>query len=346
MNEISRRLYNAIQRPAIRSGRRSRSNHPSAASVEVPCPISGTKILGGCLRQEYYRLTGEQSATDINPNWSMAAILGNTYQDTVRNLMLNNGFRMELDLIAEEHPIYVEDIDLSGRIDLVFWDRKNKEIMGIEVKSVGDYKSKKTIVEPDIEHVMQSMIYLDYYRKSIPKGMAHINKWYILYVARSEGWHLKNQKVNSSPFTNIWDFYITLEPDGSPTVWGPKGSNHIKDVTLEKIYERYEQLSLAVKEGKIPDRDFDLQYPEDKLTGLYKLGKMEFKKDQAVMESWIKRGAQEGQLALQMGDSQCRFCAWQSKCWNLEDDSETSGLFDLPLVEGEPSGVETKKTLL
>lgn len=331
MNLLSSRLYKAMKSPTLRSVKPSLSNYPSSASIEIDDPMGGKQILGSCNREQWYRRKGIPRSEEDNINWRLSAIQGDHLHAMMSELLAVHGFQMGIYPIAREQPMYSPSISLSGRVDCIAWDAKLDEPIGIEFKSVGDWKSKKCLIKPAIEHVMQSMLYLDYYKTNIPLGQKRINRWYIWYVARSEGWHLKG-KDNSSPFTQLWDFYITLDSNGSPSVYGPQGTEHLKHLTIDKIKDRYKILEAADKKDIIPDRDFELRFSEERIAGLYKQDRIELKTHKTLIQSWLKKGGDTGKLPLELGDFQCRACGWQSLCWNKPYSFATSD-FDLPKEE-------------
>ena len=179
--------------------------------------------------------------------------------------------------------------------------------------------------------MLQSVLYLDYYQNFIPEGMTAPTKWYIWYISRAENWTIKGKK-HGSPFAMMWDFYITLEGEERiPVIHSSEGISKWSDYTVPKIHERYHDLSGYLERTEIPKRDYELQYSEEKILGLYKYDKLIFKKHKEPVAKWIKKGCPEGKLKLEMGDFECRVCSWKSHCWNFETDSLSENiLFNLP----------------
>jgi hypothetical protein len=324
-----------MSQPLAPSVRPSLSNYPSAVSTTIPSKEGGTKVVGGCNRYQWYRRTGIPATDPGNVNWELSARIGDYYHELLSDLVDEYGFQLGLQRISKENSIYDSLINLSGRSDLLLWDHHLGEPIGVEIKSVGDWKSKKCLETPSVEHVMQSMLYLHYYKEHIPADQKAPDRWYIWYIARSENWELKGRK-NVSPFTQIWDFYVTLD-DGHAVVHTPTGIKHWKDITIQGIWKRYEDLDEKVKSGLVPDRDYQLKYSEERIAGMHKLGLLEFKKDQAVVEKWLKKGGKEGELQMDLGDFECRACSHKSLCWGLPQTYEAPN-FSLPPKKEEKKG--------
>ena len=205
MNDLSQRLYQAFQAPSLHTERPSSSNYPSAASQFVKRRDGNQYLIGSCMREQWYRRMGVQPTEAGNSNWSLSAVQGDYLHEMLSDLIVQHGVSMGLQQLGKETSIYDPDTRMSGRCDYLAWDIHREEPIGIEFKSVGDWKSKKCLEEPAEEHILQSMLYLDYYQNAIPDDQAQVKKWYIWYVARGEGWHLKGAK-QLSPFVQLWDF--------------------------------------------------------------------------------------------------------------------------------------------
>ena len=343
MNELSQRLFQAFQNPTLISNRPSTSNYPSSASQFVIRPNGGKQLIGNCNREQWYRRTGIKPTEGGNSNWSLAAVQGEYLHEMMSDLIVTHGVAMGLQQLGKETSLYDEEIKLSGRCDYLAWDLKDDEPVGIEFKSVGDWKSKHCLEEPAEEHILQSMLYLDYYQRKIPENQTQINKWYIWYVARGEGWHLKGAK-QLSPFVQLWDFYITLDNDGVPTVHTPRGPIKYNHLSISAIKERFVDLNKAIEENSIPERDCVKQYSEESIVGMYKADMIPLKGQKGTIEKWLGNGAEKGKLGLEMGDAQCRFCGWTSLCWDLPC-KPSQPKFNLPAAKKEDPQEEHKQDM-
>lgn len=314
MNNLSTRLKIAIESPLLQDVKKgSGSLYPSSASIELSTPEKGKKVKGACLRQQYYRSTGEPISNQVPGDVKVSALIGDQITEMVKDLLDQHGFQSGLQRVAAEHSFYIPEINLSGRCDFVGYDHVGKEYIGIEVKSVGEWKASKCIEAPAEEHVMQSLIYLDHYQKEYPQF--NIKKWYILYISRTENYAIKAKK-HGSPLAMVWDTYITIHPkDKCAVVHSSNGTQSWKDFTIENINNRYKKLLAHLETKTIPDRDYEIQYSPETITDLYKRKELTRKMDIEKVEKWLAKGAPEGKLKIEMGDGECSFCSYKATCW-------------------------------
>jgi len=331
MNKLSNKLHKALARPIFQQSKPVTANHPSTASI-----VLDDRTVGECLRKLFYQYVNVSPSNTGEVDWKLAALMGDSFHELAVDLIIKNGYMMGLQVIGKEQSFYDATYNISGRVDIIAYDTDDNEIVGIEVKSVGEYKAKYTMEMPDETHILQAMIYLDWYDKHTAANSSKIKKWYIWYIARAEGWALKSKK-HGSPFTQMWDFCIELE-DGSPVIHTAAGIKKLPEFHISKIYERYEQLDMYKKELELPPRDYELRFSEEKILGLYKLNKLEFKKDIEVVEKWINKGSKPETLKLEMGDIECRFCPYNKTCWDNYD----SGLISKSVVEFKKHKTTTK----
>lgn len=319
-NELSRRLYQAMETPTVVGIRKSSSNHPSAASQIFDDGHGEKKVIGGCLRAQYYRIKGFEQSGERVLDYEVAADMGDAYHELVVRWFRQHGFGMGLQVLDAETSLYDVATRMSGRKDLLCWDYTINEPVGIEIKSVGDFKAGMVIDKPAVDHVMQSGIYLDYMQRNVPIGQAAPRYWYVLYIARSENWKCK-KKAHQSPFNLIWDFKIHLQ--GTKVVTAGISDLYLDQVDVSKIRDRYHELNQYVDSDQLPPRDYELSFSEEKITYLYKTGQLAYKKDKDAVKSWLENGAAPGTLDLTLGDFECRFCEYANTCWNLASTAAT-----------------------
>lgn len=329
MNELSTRLRAALQSPTFASARKSVFFHPSSASITVPAPWGGTKVVGACLRQQYYRLLDEAPSNLGEPDHSISAMLGDKASQLLVELIDLHGFTMGLQRLAAEHSFFDPRTNVSGRSDIIVWDSKIQEVVGIEVKSVGEYKAGKAIERPCEEHVMQAMLYLDYYRTFIPEGQKRPTRWYIWYISRTENWTVKSGK-HGSPMAMLWDYSITLNDEGVPTIHAAGGMELWKDFSVSKIHQRFSDLDGYIRSKTLPPQDYEISYSPEKITSLYKADLFTRKADKEAMEKWLAKGAPEGKLKVAMGDFECQLCPYKDKCWMLSSNNYPQVIANLP----------------
>lgn len=335
MNYLSNKLATVLGSPVLPSNRRSTSLTPSSASIEVSDGMGGTKVVGACHRQQYYKLKGipHDESLQKNVDWILAAMMGEKMHELLVYLVDVYGFSMGLHKLSAEHSFYIEEKNISGRTDLIVWDYNADEPIGIEIKSIGEFKAKKAMEQPVEEHVLQSIVYLDHYNKSIPADQKKIKRWYIWYISRTENWSIK-AKDHGSPFAMLWDYCVSLE-DGIPLITGSNFSQRWTDYSIDKIYERYNKLATAVATNTVPLRDYEVVYSEEKITGLYKKERLTKKGDIEAVEKWLKKGAEPGKLKISMGDSECMFCEYKELCWEGTENTNKKLFSYLPKKEAK-----------
>jgi hypothetical protein len=333
MNYLSNKLAKALLSPSFANNRKTSSLTPSSASTIVKDSKGNSRVVGACLRQQYYRIKDfVPDEGDKNIDWTLSALMGEKMHDLLVDLIDVFGFEMGLQKLTREHSIYDTVIKLSGRCDLIVWDHNNKEPVGIEIKSIGEYKAKKAVEQPIDEHVLQSVVYLDFYNRNIPEGQKKITKWYIWYVSRTENWTIKSKSHNSD-FTMLWDYCIELD-NGVPIITLTDGSKQRwTDYSIENIYKRYNDLHTYLGTNSLPPRDYEILYSEEKITGMYQNGLISKKGDSEVIDKWLKKGAPPGKLKITMGDSECSFCEYQKLCWEGTTSTSRKKFSNLPSAE-------------
>lgn len=312
MNILSSKLKRALELEILPDNRKSSSVYPSSASIKLP----DGKTIGACLRQQYYRAKGEPVTSTTPADYRLSALMGDKASLLVQELLDTLGFTCGLQRIAAEHSFHIPHINLSGRSDFVAYDHSNKEFIGIEVKSVGEYKASKAIESPVPEHVLQSLIYLDYYSSNFPT--LGIKKWYILYISRTENYSIKAKK-HGSPIAMLWDYHISTDPnDGAAIIYTARGVEKWKDYTVQNIYSRFQQLNQHISTDTLPDRDYTIRYSDEAIVELYQRGLLTRKMDKEKVEKWLKKGAPEGKLKVEIADQECIYCAYKATCWPNE----------------------------
>ncbi len=332
MNYLSNKLATALNTDILPSQKSYRSISPSSASVEYLDEHGQKKIVGACLRQQYYRLKGfipDEGGRNID--WNLSAMIGDKCHELLSDIIDQYGFSMGLQRLASEHPFYVQGKGISGRTDLILWDYNNKEPIGVEIKSIGEFKVKKAIEQPIDEHVLQSVIYLDHYSKTIPKDQIGIKKWYLWYISRTENWSIKG-KAHDSPFAMLWDYCITLE-DNIPVIHGSNFKQKLPQYSIENIHKRYDSLRDYINKDIVPPRDYEERYSEEKLAHMFQTNQITTKRDQEIISKWLDKGAKPGTLKVALGDAECNFCEFKKACWSGITNVEKPSFSNLPKKE-------------
>jgi hypothetical protein len=220
-------------------------------------------------------------------------------------------------VLSNEQSFFDSKELLSGRTDIFLKDLKTGKLYGCDIKTVGDYKAGMVIEQPGIEHILQCAVYLDQYNKSAELNNSKpVENWIILYLARSEHWKLKKYP-HGSLFKYLWQFSIDLTKGYITVTDQFGGTKEYPEITMEKIYERYRTLLAKIKLKELPDRDYEYKYSEEKLVGMLKTEKLN-KTQTSEVKKWMDKGAVEGELEMDMGDFQCRYCSWRSLCYSSD----------------------------
>jgi hypothetical protein len=332
MIDICSRLKEAYVNPKIHTTRGKSGVNPSGVSIEID-----GKIEGACHRQGYFSWFGYKKEAEINPDWTLAAVMGEWIHVGVVEEIRNHPLETGLTVLSAEQSFFNQKHMISGRTDIFMLDNLSKKIFGVDIKSVGEYVCKRTIEKPKMDHILQCAVYLWEYQQTSNQGYQEIDEWVILYVSRDENWDLK-KFAHGSSLRQMWQFSIKFE-NGHVVVENQHGITvGYPEITMDKILERYETFLEKIKAKELPDRDFDAQYSEDQIVSLYKSKKLEYKKDIAAVEKWLKKGAVEGELNMKMGDSACMFCPYVKQCYSadpLDYEKAERVLFSMP----EPGAV-------
>jgi hypothetical protein len=334
MNYLSNKLAEVITRPTLPIQRKSGSVNPSAASIKFVDVTGNDKVIGGCHRQSYYKMTGtpKDDSITVNVDWALSAIMGESLHEMLGQMLDKHGFGMGIQRLAEEHSFYDEATKLSGRTDIIAWDYNKDEPIGIEVKSVGEYKCKTAVEGPVEEHVLQSVVYLDFYNKNIPDGQKKIKKWYLWYISRTENWTVK-AKPHGSNFTMLWDYCIEID-NGVPIIYLPNGViQRWSQFSIDEIYKRYDKLINEVKKGIVPARDYEQVYSEEKILAKHKAGQIARKGDRDIIDKWVAKGAEPGKLKVTLGDGECMFCEYSKLCWESTQSKQKKVFSNLPIQD-------------
>lgn len=259
--------------------RPSESHYPSSASIEI-FEHGEKTVKGACLRKAFWdRTSDEPVIPDPTALWKMQS--GDYISEMIVEYTKRKGI-----YIADEVAFYDVERNISGRVDLIYNHPILKTKVGVEIKSVGGYQAKKNVLvgknlKPKISHLLQTIIYLDFMETHLG-----ITKFEIVYYARCDA----ARKVFAVTFGTNREAFV----DGTPT-----------GVTPQMIYDRFALLDSYLEKNELPPKDFELQYPKEKLVKMAKMKLLTDKQSQTVLAG--KR--------LQKGDPQCGYCPYQKKCW-------------------------------
>lgn len=329
MLDIPKRLYDALsEEPVTNRVRNNQQLYPSSASVL----LDNGQVGGACARATFYRWYKCKKSGKMDPEIQFVCDVGEVLHDLITRMLKNLRRHSNLELLSAEQAFYDSSIFLTGRTDGVLIDNDTGLIHGLEIKTVGDYKSTMVIEQPDIQHILQSVVYLNKYNTNAKQcGTQELENWIILYVARSENWTLKKYP-HRSPFKYIWQYTVSLDPvDQHVIITNQAGHDtHYHDISPDKINNRSKYCLNKIKKKELPQRDFKYQYDEVELVALAKIPTIKGglnKIDTAKVDKWIDKGAPAGELFIDKGDFSCRYCDYVEPCY-----SDTPEIFDKELT--------------
>jgi hypothetical protein len=304
------KISDIVLDPPVSSVRSQRAFYPSDASIEFKDTKTGLdKVVGGCLRAQYFRLKGTEPTESPSVEGVYKMTMGGAIQSILTTWLQKAGLWMD-----SEISIWIPKFKISGRVDLMLWHPTEVNTpVGMEVKTISGFMEKGLVVPnkgammPRESDLCQVVPYLDFYSQYIP-GFRMI----LMYISRESG--------------RMAEHVIRLAGDGGygddlkldrryVTVQNDIGSFEIQHVTVAGIYSRWLRLAQFIREGNAPPPDYELQYSNDKLMALYnadeltktKKGKIDVarRKDEDGIGPWLLEG-----------DWQCQFCGWKTLCWH------------------------------
>ena len=292
--------------------------YPSAASVEYIDPDTGVSVVSGeCLRKTFYYKMGYPSAGVTDARRSRIMEMGNL----ISNMIVDDAKRAGV-YIADELPFTDTDNNISGRVDLIVkdpfscpntLDRPSPEhLILIEIKSMGGYynvkgpmvSTKDTPLRPKMDHLLQIMVYANYYRKY------GVQKYILLYVNREN--------------MDIVTHNISINDNGNPVISNDEGVTTLPYITLDNIISRYKKLSFYISKNELPPRDYSIQWSNTRIIRELNASNLNKTETEIVKKKVQALGAITNDIApvLQKGDWQCQYCEFSQTCWSNDPKSK------------------------
>lgn len=286
--------------------------YPSAASIEYIDPDTKLSIVKGeCARKTFYSKMGYPIVSTTDARRSRIMDMGNY----LSNMLVEDAKRAGI-YIADELPFTDVPNNISGRIDLIVkdpfscpktLDRPSPEhLILIEIKSVGGYYNVKgcmtstrdTPLRPKIEHLLQVMVYANYYRKY------GVNKYVLLYINREN--------------LEIVTHNISINDNGNPVITNDAGTETLTYITIDGVMNRYAKLSKYIADKELPPRDYSLQWSNQRILRELTAGTLSKTDTEIVNKKVQALGVITNEMAplLQKGDWQCQYCEYATTCWS------------------------------
>lgn len=310
--------------------------NPTGASAEMINEKGEKVLVGKCLRQVWYskkKIPRTNTSTDNN---QFVFMMGNMGEAGLQEAWANAGILLESNakLVHNlaKNPETDEEIRLSGEVDAIIrWTELRmgddgvqrihidpSKAIGIEVKTkyghfgkaqiMGNKNSTYALGYPQIEHLMQTAIYLAARKRFEDYHNVEIPYFVICYVLRDNGIH-KSFRVELS------DGYdgriIVKDMDGNELK--PKMEMALQwnktpqqmELTIDMMRERYYQQLENLKSDVPPPREYDLRYSDEKAQRLFDSGDL----------SKTKKSNHEKNPLDKVGDWNCSYCDWSDACY-------------------------------
>ena len=248
--------------------------------------LAMTKVEGKCMRALFYDWQRAVISNPMEANSIRTMNLGSAVESVEQN------YYRALGVLHSAHiRLWNPEYNISGEIDNLVWEyedeidaktgsitgkviiKEPRRLIGVEIKSFYGYYAEREILEngnPKWNHVLQSLIYLDYYKPNIPY-------WLLVYLTRGGGPKIGRQfKLQISKLSG--EIFI----DGVL----------IKEFTMADVYSRFKKAQFHIENGKIPDREFVYNYPQEMVEYKAKVGDIsatDFKKwknDEKYISDW------------------------------------------------------------
>ena len=321
--------------------------NPTGASAWMINERGEKVLVGKCLRQVWYskkRVPRTNPATDNN---QFVFMMGNMAEAGLQEAWGNAGILLEANAKIRKNiaknPETDDEIMLSGEVDaIVRWTEMQTgddgidrmvidptKAIGIEVKSKWGYGAKAVMQGsktstyengfPQIEHLMQTALYLHLRKTFEDFHNVEIPYFVICYIGRDNG-------ANKSFRVELSDGYdgniVVKDMDGN--VLKPRAEKLLEwgvvqnmELSIDMMRERYYEQLDNLKKDTPPAREFSLRYSDDEAKRLFERGELSKTKF-----------AEHGKKPLaEIGDWNCSYCDWKDTCW-------PQGIFTLDVENG------------
>ena len=318
-----------ISRPRI-GNEKAPTLWPSEAAAIIKNEYNEEVNLGRCRRSIFFRylkasfkyyekyahykeLVKEIQTKEVEPDTYIKFIWaqGNLYED----YLLENAKKSGV-YIADQTQIYVPSHNVSGKVDVIVLDPTDGKYRIVEAKSVYGFNANKVLGTPaerkqgkmgipKPNYLMQLGLYQWWYanqREEYSDGL-------IVCGARDTGRYAEfGLTVELSEETN--ENHIYFYPNNTHP-----GEKVDSGITIENILSQYEYIQNCLDSGVIPERDFNIQYSDQRIDTLYsrrKLNKSErerYEKRQAQIKknsSRVNKQLDKGDWQFQYKEQQCR----------------------------------------
>lgn len=303
--------------------RRQPTLWPSEASAVTP---SG--VVGKCRRAVFFRYLTEnyfyydgkytnwkplvdrlsKETLPFDPYLTWIGQAGQLYEESVVELAKASGV-----FIEGQVPLYIQSHNVSGKLDLVIINPETGRKSLVELKSVFSYNADIVMGKPTDRrrgdmgtprdsNLMQVALYQWWLgeRESFEDAR-------LVYGARDTGRYAEyNISVEGNDI-----FY-----QGTCPINAPKKKS---EITIDSILDQYLYIQNHLDSYKIPLKDYDLQYSDEKIERLFRAGELTKIETQRV-EKRLEQIAQgkKPNKQIEKGDWMCSRCQYRNICYDKE----------------------------
>lgn len=269
---------------------RGRHYYPSEASVSFIDNHNIHRVIGGCMRKSFFRITGHEATGETSAYSEWIFLQGRGIENIVTEQWKQMGIWVDNSI-----RFYNEEYNISGELDVVIQDPNTKELIIVEVKSFHNYQAQKEICgsynqapKPKDGHLLQLLVYLYLFKDKFSYGK-------LFYKARD------------SDARQEFDIEFKQIQENRTRVM----VNGVIDYRffVEDIFNRYKLLDDYAKKMEVPPNDFEYVWSNEKIEKLYALG--EISKSKYTDWQNKKKGKER------IGDWCCNptYCPYSKVCW-------------------------------
>lgn len=336
-------LTNWLERPKMGDSKHP-TLWPSEASAIITNEHGEEVVVGKCRRATFFRYATQ--CVDFYPQYAHLRTLvdeleekkvpvdrymrwiwiqGELYEEYVINMAKASGV-----YIADQVPIYVKEINLSGKQDVVVINPESHKFSICEVKSVYGFganyvlgthseRRKKILGTPRDSNLMQIALY-DWWAASKDENYEDSR---LLYGARDTGRYSEYRiRTEEDEEGTIRISYRGASPFESEWVESPITINSI-------LIDGYKYVEDHLQAGEIPVRDYELAYSEERIHKMWKRGELGKTDSEKLEKIEARKKENEERVAeglnpkkelkpLEKGDWQCDKCTFKNFCYDAE----------------------------
>ena len=283
---------------AAHSGRVTTRFYPTEASART---LNG--IVGRCRRRTYYSQQGIVVPQEEDIRSLGRFKVGNILEEWIRELAISSGIR-------HDHSVKIRylipgstTVQISGEVDMIY--KIDDEIVGGEIKTSYGYDFESTVFHkqtipgmPKIEHVIQVLSYL-YYYKYIDTSLG-ITRFVITYLNRgSMDWIQHIIELSDDLYPIINGILCKGITNYTNSIFKVQGINIEKTRTklmdyefnMNSVFERFIEIYQHHESGLLIEPDYCPLYSDQQITDHAITGKIDY-----------------------LSDKECGWCPYRTNC--------------------------------